>query len=44
MSMYAAGFALVSWDPEIRNLLSLAVGVGILIGSVFLLLSSLSPT
>jgi len=32
--------ALVSWNPEIRNILSLGVGVGILVGSVVLLLSS----
>ena len=32
--------ALVSWNPEIRNILSLGVGVGILVGSVVLLLST----
>lgn len=32
--------ALVSWNPEIRNILSLGVGVGILVGSVILLLST----
>jgi len=40
VSLLAATFALVSWDPEIRNILSLGVGVGILVGSVFLLLST----
>ena len=40
MSVMAAVFALVSWDPEIRNILSLGVGVGVLVGSVFLLLST----
>ena len=33
-------FALVSWDPEIRNILTLGVGIGVLVGSVFLLLST----
>ena len=37
---YAAVFGLVSWNPEIRNILSLSVGVGILVGSVLLLLST----
>ena len=32
--------AFVSWDPEIRNILSLGVGIGVLVGSVFLLLST----
>jgi hypothetical protein len=32
--------ALVSWDPEIRNILSLGVGIGVLVGSVVLLLST----
>jgi hypothetical protein len=32
--------ALLSWDPEIRNILSLGVGIGVLIGSVILLLST----
>jgi hypothetical protein len=32
--------ALVSWDPEIRNILALSVGVLILIGSVALLIST----
>ena len=40
MTLASALFALVSWDPEIRNILSLGVGVGVLVGSVFLLLSS----
>jgi hypothetical protein len=31
---------LISWNPEIRNILSLLVGVGILFGSVVLLLST----
>ena len=31
---------LISWNPEIRNILSLGVGVGILVGSVILLLST----
>jgi hypothetical protein len=30
----------IQWDPEIRNLLSLLVGVGVLIGSVYLLLAT----
>ena len=33
-----AFIALLSWDPEIRNILSLGVGIAILIGSVILLL------
>ena len=32
--------ALVSWSPEIRNILSLSLGIAILIGSVVLLLST----
>lgn len=40
MRVLAVMIALVSWDPEIRNILSLGVGVGILVGSVFLLLST----
>ena len=40
MSFLSAVFALVSWDPEIRNILSLGVGIGVLVGSVFLLLST----
>ncbi|MEY2420077.1 MAG: hypothetical protein QOI95_144 [Acidimicrobiaceae bacterium] len=32
--------ALLSWDPEIRNILSLGVGIGVLVGSVILLLST----
>lgn len=31
---------LLSWDPEIRNILALSVGVAILIGSVILLIST----
>jgi hypothetical protein len=31
---------LISWDPEIRNILALALGVGILIGSVILIIST----
>ena len=40
MGVHATLFALVSWNPEIRNILSLGVGIGILVGSVFLLLST----
>ena len=40
MTVASAVIALVSWFPEIRNILSLGVGVGILMGSVFLLLST----
>jgi hypothetical protein len=32
--------ALISWDPEIRNILSLGVGIAVLVGSVILLLST----
>ncbi|MEY2448029.1 MAG: hypothetical protein QOH79_1505 [Acidimicrobiaceae bacterium] len=32
--------ALLSWDPEIRNILSLGVGIGVLVGSVILLVST----
>jgi hypothetical protein len=32
--------ALISWDPEIRNILSLGVGIAVLMGSVILLLST----
>jgi hypothetical protein len=32
--------ALLSWNPEIRNILSLGVGIGVLAGSVVLLLST----
>ncbi|MEY2451954.1 MAG: hypothetical protein QOD92_1528 [Acidimicrobiaceae bacterium] len=35
-----AVIALISWDPEIRNILSLGVGIAILVGSVVLLLST----
>jgi hypothetical protein len=35
-----AVIALLSWDPEIRNILSLGVGIGVLVGSVILLLST----
>jgi len=35
-----AFIALISWDPEIRNILSLGVGIAILVGSVVLLLST----
>ena len=35
-----AFIALLSWDPEIRNILSLGVGIGVLVGSVILLLST----
>src|SRR4051794_4445990 len=31
---------LISWDPEIRNILALTLGVGILIGSVMLIIST----
>jgi hypothetical protein len=40
MSFASAFFALVSWNPEIRNILALSVGVGILMGSVILLIST----
>ncbi|MGH9185485.1 MAG: hypothetical protein ACRD0U_06700 [Acidimicrobiales bacterium] len=30
-------FAAISWNPEIRNILALLVGLGILVGSVYLL-------
>ena len=40
MNLFAAVVAFVSWDPEIRNILSLGVGIGVLVGSVFLLLST----
>jgi hypothetical protein len=30
----------VSWNPEVRNILSLGVGIGVLVGSVILLLST----
>lgn len=32
--------AAIAWNPEIRNILSLLVGVGILVGSVYLLLGT----
>ncbi|MGH9244532.1 MAG: hypothetical protein ACRD29_09485 [Acidimicrobiales bacterium] len=32
--------AAIAWDPEIRNILSLLVGVGILCGTVYLLLAT----
>ncbi len=32
--------AAISWNPEIRNILSLLVGVGVLCGSVYLLLAT----
>jgi hypothetical protein len=35
-----AFIALISWDPEIRNILSLGVGIAILIGSIMLLIST----
>jgi hypothetical protein len=35
-----AFIALLSWDPEIRNILALGVGIGVLMGSVVLLLST----
>ncbi len=36
----ALSLAAISWNPEIRNILSLLVGVGVLIGSVYLLLAT----
>jgi hypothetical protein len=35
-----ADFAAIAWNPEIRNILSLLVGIGILMGSVYLLLAT----
>jgi hypothetical protein len=35
-----AFIALISWDPEIRNILSLGVGIAVLVGSVVLLIST----
>ena len=40
MNTVSVVFALVSWDPEIRNILALGVGISIFVGSVVLLLST----
>jgi hypothetical protein len=37
---FVADLAAIAWFPEIRNILSLLVGVGILMGSVYLLLAT----
>lgn len=36
----ALTLASISWNPEIRNILSLTVGIGVLIGSVYLILAT----
>ncbi|MGI8662801.1 MAG: hypothetical protein ACR2LQ_06255 [Acidimicrobiales bacterium] len=33
-------FAEIAWDPEIRNILGLCVGIGVLVGSIMLIVST----
>jgi hypothetical protein len=40
MSAHSVVLGLVSWNPEIRNILALGVGIVVLVGSVILLLST----
>jgi hypothetical protein len=35
-----ATLAAIAWDPEIRNILAVTVGIGVLIGSVYLLIGT----
>jgi hypothetical protein len=40
MSTFAVLLAEIGWNPEIRNVLSVLVGLGVLVGSVYLLVGS----
>lgn len=40
MGTFASLLAAIAWDPEIRNILGVMVGLGVLFGSVYLLVGS----
>jgi hypothetical protein len=40
MGTLATILAAIAWNPEIRNILSVGVGVGVLVGSVYLLIAT----
>jgi len=40
MGSFATTLAAIAWDPEIRNILGLVVGIGVLVGSVYLLVAT----